>query len=90
NIDCAVYIDNEVEVELQKIWRDILSVNNFSNNESFFKLGGDSLKMIQIINQLNKKYNIDITVSEFASNNSIREIGEIIRAKIEEKEIGSI
>ncbi|HGD5269469.1 MAG: amino acid adenylation domain-containing protein [Peptostreptococcus sp.] len=90
NIDCAVYIDNEVEVELQKIWRDILSVNNVSNNESFFKLGGDSLKMIQIINQLNKKYNIDITVSEFASNNSIREIGEIIRAKIEEKEIGSI
>lgn len=90
NVDAGSYVVDEVKVELQKLWKNMLSISNFSETESFFKLGGDSLKMIQIINELNKLFNIDITVSDFASNNSIREIEDMIKLKIEETETGSI
>jgi surfactin family lipopeptide synthetase A len=43
---------NEIEQLCLKIWEDVLGENNLSTTDNFFKLGGDSIKAVQIASSL--------------------------------------
>ncbi|MCP4155876.1 MAG: AMP-binding protein, partial [bacterium] len=45
---------NAVERTLVEIWQNLLGKDNIGIDENFFQLGGDSIKCIQVVSQLNK------------------------------------
>lgn len=54
------------QVELIKIWADILNleVKEIGVNTNFFDMGGNSLKMIRMVSEINQHFNIEIPVTK--------------------------
>lgn len=77
-----------VEEKLVEIWKSILGLQKISRQASFFKLGGSSLKAIQVISKIYKTFNVLIKVSDIFSNPSIKElsivVGKGLKGKYEE------
>jgi amino acid adenylation domain-containing protein len=49
---------NDIEKKLVRIWEEILQRENISVKDDFFALGGHSLKVIRMINQINKQFGL--------------------------------
>lgn len=49
---------NEIEEKLVKIWEEILKHENIGIKDDFFALGGHSLKIIKVMNQVNKQFGL--------------------------------
>ncbi len=49
---------NETEEKLVKIWQDVLKRDKIGVKDDFFALGGHSLKIIKVINQINKQFGL--------------------------------
>lgn len=47
---------NKFGEDVFKIWGDILGKDNIGVEESFFDIGGDSLKCVEVLYQINEKY----------------------------------
>ncbi len=69
---------NKVESNLCKIWKQILNAKQIGIDDSFFDLGGDSIKAIQIASRLNK-YKMKLEIKDLLSNPTIREVASYVR-----------
>ncbi|HEX3048125.1 MAG TPA: amino acid adenylation domain-containing protein [Bacillota bacterium] len=65
---------NEVESKLVEIWRDALSIEAIGVNNSFFDLGGDSIKAIGLISKVNREFGAKILLADLYQNQTVREI----------------
>ncbi len=63
---CAAETDTEKEVV--KAFAEILGLDKISVKEDFFELGGDSLKGIRLVNNLQKSMQVKVDVSELFRN----------------------
>ena len=63
-------IANETEECLLKIWQDLLATTNVSLTDNFFHIGGDSLKVIQLI-AMGQESGLSITPSQLHENPTI-------------------
>ena len=77
----------ETEKEVAKIWEEILGRNKISIQDSFLKLGGDSIMMVRVISNFAEKLKVDISFKEFMIANTVKEISKIIDAKISSNKI---
>ncbi len=72
-ITCAKRsINNGLEQKILKIWKDVLNVEAFGVNDNFFEFGGDSLKVIKVINQMKKVIGIKVYMPQIFENNTVR------------------
>ncbi|MFD2168536.1 amino acid adenylation domain-containing protein [Tumebacillus lipolyticus] len=74
----------EMERSLAVIWGEILERQNFGMEDSFFHVGGHSLKMIQIRSRIKKVLGIDIPLKTLFANLTIRQLAEQVSALTEE------
>ena len=58
--DVSKYVPprNDIEEKLVMIWEEVLKRQNIGVKDDFFSLGGHSLKIIRVINQVNKQFNL--------------------------------
>lgn len=70
--------ESETEIKLCAIWEDILDRKMISINESFFELGGDSIKAINLLNRVQKQYNLQVTVVDFFTRPTVKLLSEEI------------
>ncbi|MCP3660323.1 MAG: AMP-binding protein [Bacteroidetes bacterium] len=73
------YPRDEIELELTKIWEEILEVESISINDSFFDLGGHSLLAMRLVNKIEECFNKRIALSFLFENNTIEKLSNIIR-----------
>ncbi|MCC2447395.1 amino acid adenylation domain-containing protein, partial [Bacillus cereus] len=66
---------NDVESIFIKVWRDIFRSKTIGIHDDFFSLGGDSIKAIQLMSNLNK-YGISISVKDIMTHRSISKISK--------------
>ncbi|HMB66247.1 MAG TPA: AMP-binding protein, partial [Patescibacteria group bacterium] len=52
----------DTEKKLARIWQEVLGVEKISRYDSFFDLGGHSLKAIRMLSRLNKEFARDISL----------------------------
>jgi amino acid adenylation domain-containing protein/non-ribosomal peptide synthase protein (TIGR01720 family) len=64
---CCVDARNEIEEILVEVIKDVLKIDRLGVNESFFMLGGDSIKAIQISSRLNS-LGLSIKVKDILEN----------------------
>lgn len=69
---------NETEEKLVQIWGQILKSSNISVDQSFFELGGDSLKAALVLHSMNKMFDIDISLRDIFNHITIESLAEFI------------
>lgn len=62
---------NSNEEKMSKLWSDILGIKITSTTDTFFDIGGNSLKVIELVNLINETFNVDLSVSDFFNNPTI-------------------
>lgn len=68
----------DVEIKLATIWKRILNREITGVNDNFFHLGGHSLKMIKLSNQILAGFNVHISVKEIYAHHTIKQQGAFI------------
>jgi amino acid adenylation domain-containing protein/non-ribosomal peptide synthase protein (TIGR01720 family) len=69
---------NEIEERLVEIWSKILKAEKIGISESFFELGGDSLKATYIIHEINKAFNTNVKIVDLFNKTTIKELAKFI------------
>ena len=70
---------NVQEERLLEIWRDVLQIDRISVADNFFRLGGHSLKAMQIASQIHKRLGIKVALRQVFEMPSIAELASVIR-----------
>lgn len=76
---------NSVEEILINIWKNSLKVETLGIDEDFFALGGDSLIALEIIDQIRKKLDVEISLRDIFENRTIRKLGAVVEQEIVQK-----
>ncbi|WP_426094743.1 amino acid adenylation domain-containing protein [Flavobacterium sp. DSR2-3-3] len=72
---------NKTEEKLAQIWQEILKVGIIGITDNFFNLGGHSLLVVRIINQIKKELGLNISVKTFFENPTIEALSEQLKDK---------
>ncbi|MBU2708896.1 amino acid adenylation domain-containing protein [Zooshikella marina] len=57
------YITNDLEFQLVKIWKKLLDIKQpIGNQDDFFQLGGHSLKVVQLVSQIQHELSIKVSL----------------------------
>ena len=69
-----------VEVSLAGIWQEVLSLpeGSIGRNDSFFDLGGSSLKAIQLISRIFKKHEVQLNIGTIFNNGVLKDQAALI------------
>ncbi|BAZ54099.1 beta-ketoacyl synthase [Nostoc sp. NIES-4103] len=79
NLDNAyVAPRNELEITLADIWQQLLGIDRVGIHDNFFELGGDSLFATQLVSQLCKSFQIELSYKGFFNSPTVAELAEII------------
>jgi mycobactin peptide synthetase MbtE len=81
HLDKMVIIEpvNETEEKLLAIWNEILGEKPISTEESFHRMGGNSLSIMRLIGRIYKEFNIRISLNEIFNNLTIKNQAEFIK-----------
>jgi amino acid adenylation domain-containing protein/non-ribosomal peptide synthase protein (TIGR01720 family) len=82
---------NEIEEVLLEIWSDVLKIDKqkISIDSSFFSLGGHSLKALNLVNKINRHYDVQITLQAFFEKETIKNLADAI-ITIQQIQFGTI
>jgi amino acid adenylation domain-containing protein len=56
---------NEQEQKIENIWKEVLMQEMIGRNISFFRMGGTSLKAMQVISRIYHEFHVQINLAEF-------------------------
>ncbi|MEH2081255.1 MAG: SDR family NAD(P)-dependent oxidoreductase [Nostoc sp.] len=72
---------NQTEQTLTEIWQELLGIETIGIHDNFFELGGDSLLIVQVRSQLQKRLNVNITISDLFEYPTINSLAESLSQK---------
>ncbi|MEH2228581.1 MAG: SDR family oxidoreductase [Nostoc sp.] len=76
---------NEIERTLAEVWQKLLGIQKVGIHDNFFELGGDSLFATQLISELCKVFQIELSYKGFFNGPTIGELSEVIVQKLAEQ-----
>ena len=68
----------DLEILLFKYWSEILNKKDISINDSFFRIGGDSILSVKLIGTLNNHLNINLALANLYEYNTINQLAAFI------------
>lgn len=71
-------VEGEVERKLETIWEDILGVSRTGRKISFFSIGGNSLKVAQLISRVYREFEINLRMNEVYTYPAIAQLAALI------------
>ncbi|MEJ6480687.1 SDR family NAD(P)-dependent oxidoreductase [Nostoc punctiforme UO1] len=77
--------NNEIERNLADIWQQILGIEKVGIHDNFFELGGDSLFATQLVSQLCKVFQIELSYKGFFNGPTVAGLAEVIVQKMTEQ-----
>lgn len=72
---------SEVEQQIAEVWAHALGHKNMGCDDNFFDLGGDSLRMMRVRNELQRCFNRELPIVEMFRCTTIRKLAEHIAAQ---------
>ncbi|HET7505106.1 MAG TPA: thioester reductase domain-containing protein [Kofleriaceae bacterium] len=95
----AIHDDNDVadhvaprtaaEAQIAAIWQDLLGVTRVSVETSFFELGGDSLKMLQMSARVGEVYQIRLDLPRLLESPTVAHLARMVSAQAEPRLTGA-
>lgn len=84
-IDKNTYVapENNLQESLCQIYADVLGldVHQVGINDDFFKLGGDSITCIQLINRIRIEYNLTVNINNIFSFKTVKQLSLFIESE---------
>lgn len=75
--------ENELETRISELWKKYLRTDDINVNGQFIELGGDSLAMISIVNDIKEQFGVDISFRKFMILGTVRNIAVYIKENAE-------
>ena len=72
----------DIEKQIISIWQEVLLVKRISREDDFFRLGGHSLKLIQVYDRLEQIFPGEISIAELFNYFTVASLGEHLSNKI--------
>lgn len=76
---------NIIEEKLVQIWQEILQIQSISIYDNFFEVGGNSLKLMQLLNMVNQYFNNDrnrnITITDLFQYPNISSLANYLNSE---------
>lgn len=72
---------DELELHLAKIWRNVLGVKSVGRQQDFFDLGGTSLLAVQLFAEIDKAFKTNLHSSVIFEMSTIEELASFIRVE---------
>lgn len=69
---------NEIERTLADVWQQLLGIEKVGTHDNFFELGGDSLYATQLVSQLCKIFQVELSYASFFDSPTVAELAEVI------------
>jgi acyl-CoA synthetase (AMP-forming)/AMP-acid ligase II/NAD(P)-dependent dehydrogenase (short-subunit alcohol dehydrogenase family)/acyl carrier protein len=66
------------ERQLARIWADVLNRPRVGRDDSFFELGGNSLRAVQLVARISSKLDIAIAMKHLYANPTVKELAEVM------------
>lgn len=70
--------DNPIQLEILKVWKEILNNNNIGINDVFFEVGGNSLSLVVMHSRLDEIYPGKINIAEIFSNPTVLQLSKLM------------
>jgi amino acid adenylation domain-containing protein len=78
---------NETEELLAGIWREVLKVDRVGVTDNFFEIGGDSLRVITLVQKVRDEVERSLSLAEIYQHPTIEEIALVLEEKNEESQL---
>ncbi|MDH6351844.1 non-ribosomal peptide synthetase [Brevibacillus sp. 1238] len=75
----TVQLQGEIEQQLVKLWQETLGIRKVGHKDSFFRLGGHSLKAVALLSRMKKAFGVSIPISTLFRKPTIQQLAEVIR-----------
>lgn len=78
-------LEDDIEKQIAEIWEQILGIKEHKGYDmDFFQCGGDSLKAVEVVAEMNHMYQgIELEIKDLFLNPTISQIGVKIKAELE-------
>jgi amino acid adenylation domain-containing protein len=76
-----VAASTQAEKDLVVIWSGILVLDDIGIHDNFFELGGDSLAAARVVAQIQKRFDSEVTMTEFFQMPTVAELGRIVEVR---------
>ncbi|WP_264530519.1 type I polyketide synthase [Flavobacterium sp. N502540] len=73
--------NTDIERRLKLIFEDYFEIDDVGIRDDFFDLGGDSLRAMVFLKQINKEFNVELSIVDFFANKNIQGISSLIDEK---------
>ncbi|RUT36532.1 amino acid adenylation domain-containing protein [Paenibacillus zeisoli] len=70
---------DDMERTIVRLWSAELALTSSGVEDSFFMLGGDSIKVIRLISQVNQEFQVHVKSRDFYANPTIRGLAQLVR-----------
>ncbi|WP_428744953.1 amino acid adenylation domain-containing protein [Tenacibaculum sp.] len=70
--------NTEEERLLVEIWQEVLNKDRVGVKDHFFDLGGDSIKVLKIVNAIYNQMQIEVSISDIYTHDSVLELSNFI------------
>jgi acyl carrier protein len=71
------------EAELEAMWKELLGLEKIGRKVSFFEIGGNSLKAIQLISKIYKRYSVLVKINEIFASSTIEKLAGLIQPALQ-------
>jgi amino acid adenylation domain-containing protein/thioester reductase-like protein len=76
---------NHIEQKMLQIWRGILGIQDIGTQESFFALGGNSLKAMQIASRVMEIFNVAIQILDVFEHATVEQLSNLVQKNTKTK-----
>jgi amino acid adenylation domain-containing protein len=73
---------DQVELELARVWQELLDVERIGVTDNFFDLGGHSLIAVQLLSRINEKFDQKLPLASLFEHGTIERLAELIRGDL--------
>lgn len=70
--------EGPIEEALVEIWQDVLGVERVGRLDDFFDLGGDSIRAMQIVSRINRRFEIAMSLVHTLDASTVARVAEIV------------
>ncbi len=72
---------SHIENKLVELWENILGKAPIGVNDSFFMIGGNSIKAIKLVNEINTHFEVNLSVSDIFTYTSVKALSHKIQSE---------
>ncbi|MBL4672045.1 MAG: amino acid adenylation domain-containing protein [Arenicella sp.] len=80
---------SDLQLKIADIWTDFLGVENFSTDDNFFDLGGDSLMLMRLHRRISDEILNTAQITDLFKYSTIAQFAEFVGSQVNSDQIGS-